>query len=74
MCLSKRPKDLNKAKKKLTTLLQKETLKLTTIKERMNNFNETTWMRALNELVDDGVINETTNGYYLAETTNETTP
>ncbi len=74
VCLSKRPKDLNKAKKKLTTLLQKETLKLTTIKERMNNFNETTWMRALNELVDDGVINETTNGYYLAETTNETTP
>jgi ATP-dependent DNA helicase RecQ len=65
VCLAKRPKGLGKAKAKLRSLLKSEHLPLSGLKEKMTIYNDETWIKALNELVDDGIVGEKKEGYYL---------
>jgi len=65
VCLSKRPKDLNKAKEKLVSLLSQNLYTLTQLKDKMKIYNNDTWVMALNELIDEGKVVEDENGYHL---------
>ncbi len=65
VCISKRPKDYEKIKSKILSLLKNKTLVLEQIKENMKNNTDETWIRAFNELVDDGMVKEGEEGYSL---------
>jgi ATP-dependent DNA helicase RecQ len=65
VCLAKKPKDLGKAKTKLKTLLSERHLKLDQLKTKMTIYKNESWIQALNELVDDGVVEEGEEGYFL---------
>ncbi|MBX3163919.1 MAG: RecQ family ATP-dependent DNA helicase [Bacteroidetes bacterium] len=58
VCLSKRPKNYEGVKNKLAALLQTQTLSLEELKTQMSSFNDETWVKTFNVLVDDGVIEE----------------
>ncbi len=58
VCLSNKPKDIGKVKKKILSFLEKENLNLNDLKEKMKNFNDEVWIKGLNELADDGVVKE----------------
>lgn len=58
VCISKRPKEYELIKNKILLLLKQQPLSLEKIKDHMQRFNDETWIKALNELVDDGVISE----------------
>jgi ATP-dependent DNA helicase RecQ len=58
VCIAKRPKDLDKVKTKIITYLRIEEMSLKELKEKFKSANDQTWIRALNELVDDGKVLE----------------
>jgi ATP-dependent DNA helicase RecQ len=58
VCISKRPKDYESVKKKITVALRDHSLSLDQLRSRMTANNDETWIRAFNELIDDGVIVE----------------
>ena len=64
-CLDKKPKDLGKAKDKIKSLLAQKPLKLHEIKDKMKIYNDEVWVMALNNLVDDGILGEGEEGYFL---------
>lgn len=65
VCISNRPKDFDKVKDRLMAILKNQTLALEDIKEQMKSFNDETWIRAFNELIDDGVVLEKEAVYSL---------
>lgn len=67
VCISKRPKDFDKVRKQLLTLLQREPLTLDGLEARMQSGYSKTWVKALNDLVDDGIVEAGENGFKLKE-------
>jgi ATP-dependent DNA helicase RecQ len=65
VCISKRPGDLEKVKEKITGMLMERALTLEKLHARMGQHNDETWIRAFNELIDDGFIIENENHYSL---------
>jgi ATP-dependent DNA helicase RecQ len=58
VCIKNKPKDTGKVKKKILSILEKERLNLPGLKEKMKSTNDEVWIKALNELVDDGIVEE----------------
>lgn len=56
VCISKRPKDFEKVRKRLLDLLKVKELALEEINTAMREGNSQTWVKVLNELVDDEVV------------------
>ncbi len=67
VCIGKRPKDYEKIKKKLLSVLNQHQLSLNEIKATMTSFNNETWVLAFNELIDDGIVIENGGRFYLAK-------
>lgn len=65
VCLAKRPKDYGLVKTQLLSLIRSKALSLEELKEQMSAVTDATWIKALNELVDDGVVQEVGNMYLL---------
>ena len=58
VCISKRPKEYELIKNKILLVLKQHPLSLEKIKDHMQRFNDETWIKEFNELVDDGIIQE----------------
>lgn len=65
VCISGRPKDYEPVKNKLLSVLREARLSLDQLKENMKGCNEETWVRAFNELIDDGYVIEENAVYSL---------
>lgn len=65
VCISKRPKDYETVKTKIISILQTSQHSLEDLKEKMKSNNSETWIKAFNELIDDGVILVDEDIYYL---------
>lgn len=65
VCISKRPKDYASVKTAVLERLKDSRLSLEQIKDQMNAYRGETWIKAFNELIDDGVIVEEEGIYYL---------
>jgi ATP-dependent DNA helicase RecQ len=65
VCISKRPKDYEKVKNKILSVLKNTHLSLEQIGEKMKGNNDETWIKAFNELIDDGIIRGEEEVYYL---------
>jgi ATP-dependent DNA helicase RecQ len=65
VCIAKRPKDYGRVKDLLLGHIGSGPVTLDELKGKMSRSNDQTWIKALNELVDDGVIEEKGNKYAL---------
>jgi ATP-dependent DNA helicase RecQ len=65
VCISKRPKDFEKVKAKIVDIIKVQPMTLNDLKEKMKSVNDETWVKAFNELVDDGRILEHETVFYL---------
>ncbi|MBL7934096.1 MAG: RecQ family ATP-dependent DNA helicase [Bacteroidia bacterium] len=65
VCISKRPKDLEAVKQKILQVVGYNHFSAEQLKEKLKSGNENTWIRALNELVDDGILKEDQAEYSL---------
>jgi ATP-dependent DNA helicase RecQ len=65
VCISKRPRDIERVKEKITGMLMERALTLEKLHAGMGLHNDETWIRAFNELIDDGFIVENENQYSL---------
>ncbi len=65
VCISKRPKDYEKVRKKILDVVKAQAMSLEDLKEKMTSFNDETWIKAFNELVDDGKISEHEGVFYV---------
>ncbi len=65
VCISKRPKDYEKVRKKILDVVKAQAMSLEDLKEKMTSFNDETWIKAFNELVDDGNISEHEGVFYV---------
>lgn len=65
VCISKRPKDYEKVKAKIVDIIKAQPMTLNDLKEKMKSVNDETWVKAFNELVDDGRILEHETVFYL---------
>jgi ATP-dependent DNA helicase RecQ len=66
VCISKRPKDYESVKEKLTELLRVRELKLDDLRTGMRAYNDETWVSVFNQLIDDGIVSENAGNYRLA--------
>ena len=65
VCISKRPKDFEKVKAKILEIIKMQPLSLEGLREKMRSVNDETWIKAFNELVDDGKVLEHETIYYI---------
>lgn len=65
VCISKRPKDYEKVKAKMLEILKAQASTLEDLKEQMYSVNDETWIKAFNELVDDGRISQHEDIFYV---------
>ncbi|MDP3558052.1 MAG: ATP-dependent DNA helicase RecQ [Bacteroidota bacterium] len=65
VCIGKRPKDFEKVKLKIVEIIKAQPLTLEDLKEKMGSINDETWIKAFNELVDDGKVLEHETIFYL---------
>ncbi len=65
VCISKRPKDYEKVRKKILDVVNAQPMSLEDLKEKMTSLNDETWIKAFNELVDDGKISEHESIFYV---------
>lgn len=65
VCISKRPKDYESVKNKILSVFRGAHLSLEELKEKMISTNNETWIKAFNELIDDEIIVEEEDLYYL---------
>jgi ATP-dependent DNA helicase RecQ len=66
VCISKRPKDYESVKEKLTELLRVGELRLEEVRNGMRTYNDETWVSVFNQLIDDGIVSENGGNYRLA--------
>lgn len=64
VCLSKKPRNYDVIKKRIIEVLSSRTLTIDELKHAMSTYNDDTWIKAFNELIDDGVI-KMNDQYYL---------
>jgi ATP-dependent DNA helicase RecQ len=67
VCISKRPRNYSNVKAKLLQVLKDHKLSLDDIKEKMSKANDETWIKAFNELIDDGIVEESGSHYTLTK-------
>lgn len=65
VCISKRPKDYEKVRQKILDVLKAQAMSLEDLKEKMSSVNDESWIKAFNELVDDGKISEHEGVFYV---------
>lgn len=65
VCINKRPKDYEKVRKKILDIVKERPMSLEDLKEKMTSINDETWIKAFNELVDDGKISEHETVFYV---------
>lgn len=65
VCINKRPKDYEKVRKKILDVIKETPMSLEDLKEKMTSVNDETWIKAFNELVDDGKISEHETVFYV---------
>jgi predicted transcriptional regulator len=65
VCLANRPANYDYTKTKILDLLKKQPHTLETLKQKLKLFNDETWIRVFNELVDDGIVVWQNTGYTL---------
>ena len=65
VCINKRPKDYEKVRNKILTAIKEKPMSLEDLKEKMTSVNDETWIKAFNELVDDGNISEHEGVFYI---------
>ncbi|MBA2612381.1 MAG: RecQ family ATP-dependent DNA helicase [Bacteroidetes bacterium] len=65
VCISKRPKDFEKVKAKMIEILKAQASTLEDLKEQMYSVNDETWIKAFNELVDDGRVLQHEDIFYV---------
>jgi ATP-dependent DNA helicase RecQ len=56
VCISKRPKDYESIKKKVLSHFSTSSFTLEELKEKMSGTNDETWIKAFNELMDEGLL------------------
>jgi ATP-dependent DNA helicase RecQ len=66
VCLQKKPKNFDKIKKHIIDVLQSKTLTIEELKQNMAKYNDEVWIKAFNELIDDGVIKMNDRNYLLS--------
>lgn len=66
VCLANKPKNFDSIKKRIVEILKSETLSLEELKLKMEKYNNDTWIKAFNELIDDGVIRADNNKYLIS--------
>ncbi|MCE3228450.1 MAG: ATP-dependent helicase [Bacteroidetes bacterium] len=67
VCLSKKPKGFEKVKKKIKDVVKNKPMSLLDLKEEMKSTNDEVWVKAFNELVDDGNLKEEEGIFYLVQ-------
>jgi ATP-dependent DNA helicase RecQ len=65
VCVKNKPKGLGKVKIRIKALLKPGPLRLTDLKTALPELNDGLWVRALNELIDDGIVLEQKDVYHL---------
>lgn len=65
VCLRKKPANFDKIKWQITELLKQRPLQLHELKEGMMHYNDEVWIKAFNELIDNGFISVNNNVYRL---------
>ncbi len=65
VCLSKKPKGFEKIKNKIKDTIKLQPIGLSELKEKMKSNSDEVWIKAFNELIDDGVIEEREDIFYL---------
>jgi len=58
VCLQKKAPDLNKLKKKISELLSGGPLSMENLRNQFKTKKDTVWVSALNEMIDDGTVQE----------------
>ncbi|MBK6521448.1 MAG: RecQ family ATP-dependent DNA helicase [Sphingobacteriaceae bacterium] len=66
VCLSKKPKDYDKVKHHIIEVLKSKTQTIEEMKVLMTKYHSDTWIKAFNELIDDGVIKMDKDQYLLS--------
>lgn len=66
VCLSHKPKNYDVVKKRIIDVLNSRTLTIEELKAAMSKYNDETWVKAFNELIDDGVIKMDGRSYLLS--------
>lgn len=66
VCLSKKPKNFDQVKNDIVETLRSKTKSIEELKELMTKYHSETWIKAFNELIDDGVIKMDDDKYLLS--------
>lgn len=66
VCLNKKPKNYDDIKKRIMDVLRSQALTIDELKANMIKYNDDTWVKAFNELIDDGVIKMDDKHYLLS--------
>lgn len=66
VCLNKKPKNYDEIKKRIVDILRSQALTIEELKTNMARYNDDTWVKAFNELIDDGVIKMDNKLYLLS--------
>lgn len=66
VCLNKKPKNYDDIKKRIMDVLRLQALTIDELKANMIKYNDDTWVKAFNELIDDGVIKMDDKHYLLS--------
>jgi ATP-dependent DNA helicase RecQ len=64
VCLQHKPRNFDKVKQHIVDVLASKTLTIDELKQNMSKYNDELWIKAFNELIDDGVI-KMNDRYYL---------
>jgi ATP-dependent DNA helicase RecQ len=66
VCLSKKPKNFDKVKHDIIEVLRSKKQTIEEMKVLMSKYHNDTWIKAFNELIDDGVIKMDKDQYLLS--------
>ncbi|MGZ4043664.1 MAG: RecQ family zinc-binding domain-containing protein, partial [Bacteroidia bacterium] len=67
VCLSKKPKGYEKVKAKIKDTIEARPMSLSDLKDKMISSSDEVWIKAFNELIDDGVLEERDDVFYLVK-------
>lgn len=65
VCLAQKPKNFEAIKVKILKVISDKSMSLNALKLKFNKGNDSNWLKAFNELIDDGMVKEGEEGYYL---------
>jgi ATP-dependent DNA helicase RecQ len=68
VCIGKKPRDFSKLKNSLLSIFAEGDHTLEQVKRKMSAYRDESWLRAFNEMVEDGLILESGEVYSLGKT------